>query len=144
MRSNSLCERALLSLQRNNALHILKTNISLHMVRFSSYNTGTLVSITLLINAQKSVMALLHLLLDALKAASTHTLSATNFEYRQNQTNLTRVSAQPTTCISRTMNSAGQIATDKNELWRKNSIFWLTKLVLVLNHWEISMKKSKL
>ena len=88
------------------------------MVRFISHNTGTLVSIMLLINAQKSVMALLYLLLDALKAAST-IFCLHNFEYRQNQTNLTRVSAQPTTFISRTMNSTDQIATDKNELWRR-------------------------
>ena len=102
------------------------------MVRFSSYNTGTLVSIMLLINAQKSVLDLLYLILNALKAASTM-LCLHNFEHRQNQTNLIRVSAQSTTCISRMMNSSDQIATNKNELWRRiqflaNQACWCLKL----------------
>ena len=88
------------------------------MVRFSSYNTSTLVLMMLLIRAQKSVMDLLYLLTAALKAATT-TLSSPNSEHSPNQTNLTRASAQPTTCTSRKMNSADQIATDKDDLWRR-------------------------
>ena len=98
--------------------HILKTNISLNMVRLSSHNKGTFVSILLLINAQKSVTDLLYLLLDVLKVAPT-ILYSHNSEHSQNQTNLTRASTQPTTCTSRTMNSADEIATNKNKLWRR-------------------------
>jgi hypothetical protein len=88
------------------------------MVRSCSYNTSTLVLLMLLIRAQKSVMDLFYLLLAAFKAAPT-TLCSSNSEHSPNQTNLTRASAQPTTCTSGTMNSADQIATENDEVWRR-------------------------
>lgn len=88
------------------------------MVRFSSYKTGIIVPVLLLSHAQNSVVNLLYLLFAALKTATTKPCSP-NSEHGHNQTNLTRASAQPTICTSRTMNSADQIATNKDELWRR-------------------------